>query len=79
MIHSRSAAHRHDKPILHEIRLEGHFDTHWDSWFGNLIITRLDNGETHLIGPITDQAELFGFLRRVHDLKLPLLAVNRIH
>jgi hypothetical protein len=31
-----------------------------------------------LTGPVVDQAALFGLLRKVRDLGLPLLSVNRI-
>jgi hypothetical protein len=40
---------------------------------------RLDNnGETVLTGPVVDQAALHGLLRKVRDLGLPLVSVNRI-
>ena len=41
-------------------------------------IIRLDNGDTLLTGPVTDQAALYGLLRKVRNLGMPLLSVNRI-
>ena len=62
----------------YEIRLKGHLDAKWDDWFDGLTITRADNGETLLRGPVVDQAALHGVLRKVRDLGLPLVSVNRI-
>jgi hypothetical protein len=42
-----------------------------------LTITLEDNGETLLTGPVMDQAALHGLLRKVCNLGLPLIAVNR--
>jgi hypothetical protein len=39
---------------------------------------RHDNGNTVLVGPIRDQAELYGLLQRFADLGLALLSVNAI-
>jgi hypothetical protein len=61
---------------LYEIRIKGHLDDRWADWFEGLSITRADNGETLLRGPLNDQAALHGVLRKVRDLGLPLLSVN---
>ena len=63
---------------LYEIRLKGHLDDKWADWFDGLTITRADNGETLLRGPVVDQAALHGVLRKVRDLGLPLVSVNQI-
>jgi hypothetical protein len=62
----------------YEIRLQGHLDDGWIGWFGGLTLTREDNGTTLLAGPVGDQAALYGVLRKVRDLGLPLLAVRRV-
>ena len=67
-----------DAPRLYEIRLKGHLDNRWTDWFDGLTITREDNGETRLVGPVVDQAALHGLLRKVRDLGLPLVAVMRV-
>ena len=67
-----------DEPELYEIRIKGHLDNRWGAWFEGLTITALDNGETLLTGQVVDQASLYGLLRKVRDLGMPLLAVTRI-
>ena len=68
----------HHEPGVYEIRLKGHLDAKWADWFDGLTITRADNGETLLRGPLADQAALHGVLRKVRDLGLPLIAVNQV-
>ena len=67
-----------DEPGLYEIRIKGLLDDRWASWFGGLTLTREDNGETLLTGPVVDQAALHGLLRKVRDLGLPLISVIRV-
>ena len=64
--------------MIYQIRLKGHLGGQWTDWFGGLTITLEDNGDTLLTGPVIDQAALHGLLRRVRDLGMPLLSVNRI-
>ncbi len=71
-------ATEHDQPWHCEIRLKGHLDERWTDWFDGLTITRDANGETRLTGPVVDQAALHGLLRKVRDLGLPLISVNRL-
>jgi hypothetical protein len=68
----------HDEPGLYEIRIKGHLDDRWATWFVGLTLTREDNGETLLSGPVVDQAALHGLLRKVRDLGMPLLSVIRV-
>ena len=63
---------------FYRIRVRGHLDDSWSEWFEGLRLTREANGETVLSGPIVDEAALHGFLAKVRDLGLPLLAVNRV-
>ncbi len=60
----------------YEIRLKGHLDDRWAVWFGDVVITLEDNGDTLLTGPVADQAALHGLLKKVRDLGIPLLSVN---
>ncbi len=68
----------HYEPGLVEIRIKGHLADRWADWFGGLTITLEDSGDTLLTGPVVDQAALFGLLRKVRDLGMPLLSVIRI-
>jgi len=63
---------------FYQITVKGHLDNRWANWFEGLTITREDNGETLLTGPVVDQAALHGLLRKVRDLGLPLLSVTRV-
>ena len=64
-----------DEARTYEIRLKGHLDDKWADWFEGLTITRADNGETLLSGPVVDQAALHGLLRKVRDLGMVLISV----
>jgi hypothetical protein len=66
------------EPGRYEIRLKGHLDDRWADRFEGLTITREDNGETLLTGQVVDQAALYGLLRKVRDLALPLVSVIHI-
>ena len=66
------------QPKVFEIRIKGHLDDQWTDWFGGLTITLEESGDTLLTGPVIDQAALYGLLRRVRDLGLPLVSVNSI-
>ena len=41
-------------------------------------ITLEDNGESVLTGPVVDQAALHGVLKKVRDLGMPLLSVQKM-
>jgi hypothetical protein len=60
---------------VYQIRIKGHLSRDWTDWFEGLTLTALDNGETLLTGPVADQAALYGLLRKVRDLGIPLLSV----
>jgi hypothetical protein len=62
----------------YEIRLKGHLADRWISHFGGVSITLEENGITLLTYPVVDQAALFGLLKKVRDVGLPLLSVKRI-
>jgi len=68
----------HYEPELYEIRIKGHLDDRWADWFGSMTITLEDNGDTLLTGPVVDQAALHGLLKKVRDLGMPLISVNRV-
>jgi hypothetical protein len=65
-----------DRPMVYQIRLKGHLGSQWTDWFGGLTITLEDSGDTLLTGPVVDQAALYGLLKKVRDLGMPLLSVN---
>ena len=67
-----------DEPVLYEIRLKGHLEARWADRFGNMTITLAENGQTLLAGLVLDQAALHGLLKKIRDLGLPLISVNRV-
>lgn len=66
------------QPMIYQIRIDGHLDDQWADWFSGLAIILEEKGDTLLTGPIADQAALFGLLKKVRDLGMPLVSVNRI-
>lgn len=62
---------------FYEIRIQGHLDAPWRDWFGGLSVTLEEGGTTLLSGPLPDQPALFGLLRKVRDLGMPLVSVSR--
>mgnify|MGYP001812895499 CR=1 FL=1 len=69
-----------DKPATYCIRLIGYLDENWSARLGGLKIdTSSPEGKravTTLSGPIIDQAALFGVLKALYDMRLPLLSVE---
>jgi len=63
---------------IYEIRVKGHLGRQWTEWFGGLTITLEEDGITLLTGPVVDQAAIHGLLKKVRDLGMPLLSVNRV-
>lgn len=67
-----------DQPMVYEFKIKGHLGSQWAAWFGDLTISLTDNGETLLTGLVVDQAALHGLLKKVRDLGMPLISVNRV-
>ena len=66
------------QPTVYQIRIKGHLSCEWADCFEGLTLTALDNGETHLTGPLVDQAALHGVLKKVRDVGIPLLSVIEV-
>jgi hypothetical protein len=71
-------ANKLDQPMVYQIRIEGHLGSKWTAWFGDVSITLEDNGETLLTCPVVDQAALYGLLRKIRDLGMPLISAIRV-
>jgi hypothetical protein len=67
-----------DESGFYKIRIKGHLDDRWAAWFDVLTLTLEDNGNTLLTGPVADQAALYGILKKVRDVGLSLISVNRV-
>jgi hypothetical protein len=66
----------YDQPASYVIRIQGMLDLAWSDWFGGFTITQ-QNGETLLVGQVTDQSALHGILAKINDLGLPIISVER--
>ena len=66
------------QPTFYEIRIAGHLPSQWSDWFESLAVTLEPDGTTLLSGLVVDQAVLYGLLKKVRDLGMPLLAVNQV-
>lgn len=64
----------------YQIRVKGHLDKTWESWFEGMILTVEEIAgsppSTVITGLIQDQAALHGILERIRDLNLQLLTVS---
>jgi hypothetical protein len=71
-----------DQAAIYQIKVPGRFDESWSEAFEGMVVTaeRDSSGQTitTLTGPVADQAALHGLLRRLYNLGLPLLSLNRI-
>jgi len=65
-------------PAYYQIRVQGHLDQSWSAWFDNLTILHDADGSTTLVGPVADQAALYGLINKARDLGLTLRAVLQI-
>jgi hypothetical protein len=62
----------------YEIRLKGHLDSRWAAWFDGMGLSNESDGTTVIHGPVIDQAALYGLLRKLRDVGLPLISVTQV-
>ena len=64
---------------VYEIKVKGHIDEAWSSWFEDMVITTgyAEDGTpvTTFTGQLDDQAALHGVLGRIRDINMPLISV----
>jgi hypothetical protein len=70
-----------DQPAVYQIKVPGELDESWSDWLAGMTMAVESEGEdppvTILTGKL-DQAALYGLLRRLYSLGLPLISVNCI-
>jgi hypothetical protein len=76
MSNDNSSKYDSGEPMVYQIRIRGHLGPHWTDWFGGFAIARESDGDTLLTGAVVDQAALYGLLRTVRDLGIPLVSVR---
>ncbi|MEM8859691.1 MAG: hypothetical protein AAGD96_15295 [Chloroflexota bacterium] len=64
--------------MTYQIRLSGHLPRNWSDWFDQAQVVQEASGETVLVCNVADQAALFGLLKRVRDLGMPLISVEQV-
>ncbi len=60
----------------YEIRVKGLLDERWAGHFEGMDIVHERGGTTRLVGPLADQAALYGVLNRMRDLGIALVSVR---
>ena len=77
MTEDRCSPDRPGATPIYTIRVEGHVGPRLSDRLTPLRARHEPDGTTALTGPVADQAALHGLLRRIRDLGLPLLSVDR--
>ena len=70
-----------DQPVTYQIRVPGELDESWSDWLAGMTMAVEGESEDPPVTTSTgtvDQAALHGLLKRVRNLGMPLLAVNRV-
>ena len=69
-----------DIPAMYRIRVIGGLDESWSDRLGGMSITQSSQGEESMIttlqGELMDQAALFGVLKGLYDMRLPVISVE---
>jgi hypothetical protein len=69
-----------DQSATYRIQVVGYLDQNWSTRLGGLEINpSTKEGKqavTTLSGPLIDQAALFGVLKALYDMRLPLISVE---
>jgi len=67
-----------NNPAMYHIRLQENLETPWSEWFEELELTQEADGGTLLTGMVADQSALHGIIRKVRDLGLTLVSLQRM-
>ena len=70
-----------DCPVIYQIIVQGYLDENRSDWFDGMDIEPQVDADgrsvTKLTGMVVDQAALHGLLRKLYDLGLSLLSMQR--
>jgi hypothetical protein len=59
-----------------EIKIAEHLDIQWDRWLQGFTVSHSGESETTLMGPVRDQADLYGIIAKMRDLGVKLISVQ---
>jgi hypothetical protein len=62
--------------MRYAVRVKGHLDDRWSTWFDHVTIVNHEGGEATLHVVVRDRTALHGLLDRIRDLNLHLLSVT---
>jgi hypothetical protein len=78
-VRPRRLQHDSDHPVRYEITVRGWVDESWSDWLGGVAVVHEVGSDdvpiTRLTATVIDQAALYGLLRRLHILHVPLLSL----
>jgi hypothetical protein len=60
----------------YEITVRGHLTTEWTAVFDGMAVICLSDGNTLIIGNLSDQTALYGVLMQLRDLGLTLISIR---
>jgi hypothetical protein len=70
-----------DRPATYQVQVPGELDESWSDWIQGMTIAVESEGEDPPVTTLTgafDQAALHGLRKKVRNLGMPLLSVNRV-
>lgn len=65
-----------EDPAIYRICVKGALASEWSNRLAGMQITPVDEGNTILVGRLTDQAALSGVLTALYELHLPVASVE---
>ena len=65
-------------PPHYVIRVEGHLEARWATWFDGMSLATESDGTTTIHGPVVDQAALHGLLQKLRDVGIPLISLTQV-
>jgi hypothetical protein len=65
-------------PVHYRLQVQERLGPEWRAWFGDLAVTAGKGGGSQLSGPVADQAALHSLIRKLRDLGLTLVSLQRL-
>ena len=62
----------------YRVIIEGQLDKTWEHWFNGMSIVMDVHGNTQIEGQLSDQSALHGILKKIRDLGLTILKIEKV-